>query len=627
MAMTYAVVGGRVTQPGTDVGIRARVTLTPNTEGGFLKFPTEDQMTWGPQTAESDTAGSLGTLKVPTNVPAGTTWRIDVEALDRLPGVPKSWTLGNYEITADTRLEDLVPVELLAVTPTTLDTVAQYAADAQAAAASVQREQPSGVAGLDTNGKLYDARIPDWLKAFVTPEQFGAVGDGVANDLTAVQSALNAGKAVALTKTYNLNGGDLTFNTTDGVLFGGGTLKDGSLTLGLATGARVDRNIQVVGLKFLRTSVTAGNHGLRLRRIGRCKIRDCYFENQDYAVYVMPVDEAQHVRRTIIDGCTSTAANTFIYFDKPVGATSTFPTGDVTVSDCQTWGTGVYGIYGEGVDGLVVSGCVFFFPGWTSQNTAKKNNIYLYQCNWVRIIANNLFEAGTDAIKIGRFQNLSIVGNGIAWPGQASPGNGISLWAGDTSGDIYCISSITGNTIMFPTRNGIEIADNCGDITVSGNVIRAAGYPNYYYGTTSLDSMSHYGISTQTTGYVTVVGNSSPADIYNFGATTMQSKNTTSSKRFAVETVPTLTVSTAVTSIDVTGYPRVNLNTPTTSISSFTGGDGGQRLTMIAFTGNTTLVNSSSLRLKGAVNVTVPNGGVIEFVQTAGNWYEVSRSW
>jgi len=87
------------------------------------------------------------------------------------------------------------------------------------------------------------------------------------------------------------------------------------------------------------------------------------------------------------------------------------------------------------------------------------------------------------------------------------------------------------------------------------------------------------------------------------------------------------TISTTDTTLDASVANQFNLNQPsTTTITAINNGTEGQMITLIAFNGNTTISNTATINLKGAVNATIPNKGVLRLLYTAGAWYEISRN-
>src|SRR4051794_17757516 len=99
--MIYKTVTGRITKPGSDVGVRTRVVATPLTTSTALAFTGDDRISIGPQTTHTDTAGSFDDLTIPTNVALPELyWRITAETLDKVQGVPTAWVVKSaVEIT------------------------------------------------------------------------------------------------------------------------------------------------------------------------------------------------------------------------------------------------------------------------------------------------------------------------------------------------------------------------------------------------------------------------------------------------------------------------------------------------------------------------------------------------
>jgi hypothetical protein len=66
-------------------------------------------------------------------------------------------------------------------------------------------------------------------------------------------------------------------------------------------------------------------------------------------------------------------------------------------------------------------------------------------------------------------------------------------------------------------------------------------------------------------------------------------------------------------------------NSSATNVTTFDDGHEGQKLTVIAQNGNTTLVHSESLILQGAVNWNMPAGSTSEFFKDGSSWRQKSR--
>ena len=68
-------------------------------------------------------------------------------------------------------------------------------------------------------------------------------------------------------------------------------------------------------------------------------------------------------------------------------------------------------------------------------------------------------------------------------------------------------------------------------------------------------------------------------------------------------------------------------NSVSTSVTNFTGGSLGQIVTLLVSDANTTLVQGSTMFLRGQANYSPPSGTVMQFIlRTSGQWYELSRT-
>jgi hypothetical protein len=72
-------------------------------------------------------------------------------------------------------------------------------------------------------------------------------------------------------------------------------------------------------------------------------------------------------------------------------------------------------------------------------------------------------------------------------------------------------------------------------------------------------------------------------------------------------------------------YWRAN-NTASTSITTFDDGARGQQIVIRAANGNTTVVNGATVINKGGINVVIPSNGIISYVLQGTVWFEAFRS-
>lgn len=87
------------------------------------------------------------------------------------------------------------------------------------------------------------------------------------------------------------------------------------------------------------------------------------------------------------------------------------------------------------------------------------------------------------------------------------------------------------------------------------------------------------------------------------------------------------TLSATETTMSARKVKQVNLNqSGVATITNFTNATDGQEFTIVAFNANTTIQHSTTLKLKGAANANIPNGGVITLVYSSNSWYEKSRN-
>ena len=156
---------GRVTIPGTDIGVAGTLVAEPQTENMLLGL--DDRLTVGGVKVDTDPDGNLYAPGLVVPIVSGLLWELRFEPY-RTDLAP--FSLGVYNLnTSGTPLEDLVAVVPVAVDETMVADIlaaaasadadaAAAAASAAAASAAVGREVTSGVMGIGADGKIADGK-------------------------------------------------------------------------------------------------------------------------------------------------------------------------------------------------------------------------------------------------------------------------------------------------------------------------------------------------------------------------------------------------------------------------------------------------------------------------------------
>jgi hypothetical protein len=331
---------------------------------------------------------------------------------------------------------------------------------------------------------------------------YGAVhdwdGTTGTNDLAAIQAAITAAQtyAAATGRRATVDFGPyayyapgiLTITAPKVRLKGTATLVDTTVRLGLATGAYQQAFDFWCGpLTFYSTTDrTSGKNAFEAQRVWEIDLSATVIENYDAAVRVLAQNLGtggeRHVARVRIDGNRHRNVNYTIKIEKNLGASGAMAAADFTLTNCPFLYARDSHVYAEGLDGLVMSGNTAFFPSHVVSDAVKRYNVYVDVGQEINISDNNLFEAGLEAVLLSRCQYFVVEGNNIAFPGQRVYSDGIRVSGGDASAAVFNIGVIEGNTILYPTRRGISVEDNCGHISIGPNNIRDPGNLSWYYG-------------------------------------------------------------------------------------------------------------------------------------------------
>lgn len=333
----------------------------------------------------------------------------------------------------------------------------------------------------------------------IKPEWWGAKGDGITNDSVAMQQAYNflakkGGGTLLLTQSYNspLHIGDANITVT-----GNGTIKNNCIYIaGAAPGTNLNCNINYIKIVYDSLYVGEslyGRDGIQLKNARNVNIDHVSFQKVNHGLFIPGLDVIQHTNRVQFTNNTVNVANYMLYVDSGASAKD-YEIGDFLIDNNYAYGGIKYEhIRAYGVDGALIQNNHFFF----GLDDTKKANVDMYYTNYVKLLNNQYFEAGEEAIKVGRFNNLTIIGGSIAWPGQNAVSAGIRLYGGQIAGvnGINAANNITtigGITIESSTGDGIRL-ESMGGISISNVINSDLGSPAHYrHNAADVTNATHY---------------------------------------------------------------------------------------------------------------------------------------
>lgn len=484
---------------------------------------------------------------------------------------------------------------------------------------------PAGIGAVSTT-------VQTKLREYVSVQDFGAVGDGVANDTSAIQAAITASNGKSLyfpAGTYKVTS-KTTFSSLVGTTIFGDRLKSiitaptliglwafdtscSNLTIDGITfaGITTDMSVQTVALETNAPYSTITNcyfHdfsiGLNVRSeiTNYCNYNNNIFEDiignasgYGYALYNL----GQYVN---IQGNTFINVGRHDIYLSGSYVSPSVPQGSqyVTVANNISYNNGaeaiaLFATSSEGaVKGVIVTGNIIYNPTTTA--------IGLDQNTIDCVVTNNaIFGKSDSSLTYGIYLNGSTTAN--TYPTRNIISN--NFISNASTRGINCINAIS-NTINGNTIVGEDF------VIPRGIDVNSTGTPSTY--PTGNYVSNNKTVNCTTSVYVA----DTPAGIP-MAVNIPQFSNTW----FAV-TAGSTTVDVSIGATSAGRNFKITNSTPTT-ITNFTNGLDGQEITLYFADANTT-INRANCFLAGGVNYTSGATYTLTLVKQGVYWYEKSRS-
>ena len=289
-----------------------------------------------------------------------------------------------------------------------------------------------------------------WQDAFVTPEMFGAVGDGVTDDSAALQAAIDSGRSVFLPDGTYLIGSTVTISSNVTIF-----------------GSR-DKSV----LKFTGDGVLTTNGNL-------CNVR-----LNSFAVYVSKASgnaiEIIRENTVVAESALRITCVDFIFDNSLTGSTANmlylYGVREGIISNCFFCGdtatavSGISAIYAVGDSthltmNISISECVFTYVGYAINAVAEEGNArYLAGFR----IANNTMIGCGYGVRCIFFDTPTIIYNTIDYCG-------VPIYCGASSN-----ATITGNYLQTKEEGACLVVENLSStgaqniINISDNIIHSS---------------------------------------------------------------------------------------------------------------------------------------------------------
>lgn len=344
--------------------------------------------------------------------------------------------------------------------------------------------------------------VEDKLAQYVSVQDFGAVGDGVTDDTTAIQDAINSLSQGGVlffppcSDRYKFT--TVTINKPFTQVRGPGVV-DGTIVFQSNNDPTYGREMyfDVEGITFNGVGQNTNDH-IVLKNLVYGRVSNCTFREGNACIRVPQntLDtEFQNVARIVASNNNYQGCNYFVAIDA-TNANYSYSGADWIVNDNQ--GLCYYDhVSATDIDGLTIDSNIFFFPYDPGSPPMATKSACVSVNTGVHIIVTNnkCFESGTNSVGLVDCIYFKIEGNEHATPGQRVESAAIAVTY--TTIPTSNMGTIANEMINESSGVGILLGENCRSVTVQNNNVFNPGSNSKYYGTPYTPNRKGVSVSTQ----------------------------------------------------------------------------------------------------------------------------------
>lgn len=325
--------------------------------------------------------------------------------------------------------------------------------------------------------------------AAVNVLDYGATGDGVTNDSSAIQSALNVGGTVYFPSGLYSVGTTLNVPAnTEVILAEDATLKAAVGLTGPILYVNAVSNVKVTGgtIDGNGSVASLSTYGIHVYDSSYVNISNCVVKNA----------KSVNVR---IEGPSSGSVSS------DISVTNCEITGSLGVGFTPTYSSYVLFSNNKVINNVTgfTSGEVFNMNivGNTFHNNANDGCAVGNNCSYVTVVGNTSSYNGAEGINIDGVNHGVIVGN-------TSVANliGIAVWNRSPGTPLAGRNVVSGNSISTCTQYGIVLADSQNNCVIEANSINACGYEGIYVNECSYGVIANNTVNENALHGISLVG-------------------------------------------------------------------------------------------------------------------------